>query len=429
MNEMKAVFVNSFRIPAAVLHAVILLAFILLISFFPNRQASPFINLAALTILICTSGRFQRWFLRIVWPLFGILVLGVVGAPGHFLHDILRDISFALNPIALIFIGYWLGGRLGMWPLFFKGLVFCGLIMAGLHLFNFLLNPELLSVGVYEVRQEAGMSGSLVTLSLILLLFQHRFGVDSFLPPFVPRLLALVLLAASFVLSYSRTDFLIAIVLSLSLFGFLSKINFKMLLVGLLLVGGMIGLIVTTPDSETGTLRSKLAGSVTEVSISEHEDVTTNWRGYEAYKAVEAFKSANIVQQIFGQGFGALVDLGFFIQLGDTALQYIPILHNGYAYILTKVGLLGLMLYAVFFVQLIRYGARNRFSINRQRQMAFYARLLVGCIWSLVTVMMVGGGIAQGGAPGPVFVILIGYLVHCIKRFHSSCSGNLMVNV
>jgi len=421
MNEKMAASENSFRVRVAILPAGILLAFILLLNFFPIRQTSPFINLSGLTLLIFTLGRFERGFLgflRIVWPLFGILVLGIVGAPGHLLHDILRDISFALNPIVLIFIGYWLGRRPGMWPLFFKVLVFCGLIMAGLHLFNFVQNPELLSAGLEEVRSKAGTGSFLVVLSLILLLFQHRFGVGGFLPRLVPRLLAIVLLAASFVLSYSRTDILVAIILSLSLLGCLSRINFRMVLAGLLLVGGMIGLIVITPASEKGTLRSKLIGSVTEVAISEHEDINTNWRGYEAYKAVEAFMSANIVQKTFGQGFGALVDLGFYKLLGDTELRYIPILHNGYAYILTKVGLLGIMLYAVFYFRVIRCGARNSFSTNRH--MEFYARLLVGYIWSLVMVMYVGGGMAQSAAP--IFVILIGYLAHCIERFHRSCS-------
>lgn len=419
MNEMKAVSVNSFRIPAAVLHAAILV-FIFVINFFPNRQASPVIILSGLTVLIFTQGRFKRGFLRIVWPLLGILVLGVVGAPGHLLHDILRDISVALTPIALIFIGYWLGGRLGMRPLFFKVLVFGGLILAVFHLFNFVKNPELLSAGLEDVRKEAGTGNSLVPLSLILLIFQHQFGVGRFLPRLVPRSLAIVLLAGSLLLSYSRTDILVTIILLLSLFGSLSKINVRMLLAGLLIIGGIIGLIVTIPDGPIGTLRTKIMRSVDEVAISEYEDmaaINNNWRGFEAYRAVEGFKSANIVQKIFGQGFGALVDLGFYIQLGDVELQYIPLLHNGYAYILTKVGLLGLMLYAVFYFQVIRYGVRNSFS--KDQYIKAYARLLIGCIWSLIMVMMFGGGMAQG--PWPALVSPLGYLVHCIERFHRPC--------
>lgn len=418
MNEAKSSPAKIFPIPSIAFPAGILLAIILSISFLPTRLASPFINFLGLTVLIFTSGRIERGFLRIVWPLFGILVLGIVGSPGHLLHDILRDISFALNPIALIFLGYWMARNPGVRKLFFKVLVFWGLILAGLHLLIFIRNPELLRAGLEEVRSKAGAGSSLVALSLILLLFQHRFDVGGFLPRWVPRMLAIVLLAASLALSYSRTNILVAIILSLSLLGGLSRINFRMALAGLLFVGGMIGLIVLAPDNGKGTLRSKLLGSVTEVAISEHEDINTNWRGYEAYKAVEAFRSGNILQKTFGQGFGALVDVGFYILLGDTELRYIPVLHNGYAYILVKIGLLGVMLYALFYFQAIKGGVRNSFSANRH--MEFYARLLVGCIWSLVMVMYVGGGMAQSAEP--VFVILIGFLAHCIKRFHHSSS-------
>ena len=55
-----------------------------------------------------------------------------------------------------------------------------------------------------------------------------------------------------------------------------------------------------------------------------------------------------------GKGIGSLVDLEFSAPLNGEEMQYISVLHNGYAFIAYKAGILGLMLFLVFLLILYK---------------------------------------------------------------------------
>lgn len=401
-------FKKSLRV-STMSRVLVLCAVILAQNFLTTELRSPFIVLMGLSIM--TFGKIQTSYLKLVWPLLAVLVIGFVGVFNHESRDILRDIAFALTPIFLIFIGYWLAGNKAMRPLILKIMVTFGCVLAAVHLSTFVLNPELLSADLTEVRSSAGNGADLVAFSLVLGLFQNRLGIGNLFPKFLPRLIVLPLLLASLVLSYSRTEFMVAIILSLSVEGWLSRVNLRLVLTSAVIVVGYISIVVVTPEDEVGTFRSKLARSAMEISISDFSDlpeINANWRGYEAYRTVATFLSGNIQQQVLGQGFGALVDLDLYIKLGgDEVVRYIPITHNGYAYILIKAGLLGLVCYALFYISVISYSLRYCNSMNSEERLL--ARLLLGCVLSLILVMIVVGGMAE--MHSSELVLLLGFLM------------------
>ena len=276
------------------------------------------------------------------------------------MRHILRDISFALTPISLIFIGFWLAGKRPMWPLILKVIVILGIITAIVHLSIFVQNPNLLSVESMVVRKETSGSGDLVVLAFVLVLFQKHYKIDKLFPKILPRIIVIPVLLASIVLSYSRTELIIFVILSLSLMGWVSRLNSRMLLaIGVVMIG-FITIAIVTPKDERGTYRSKIVRSVEEITISDYKsmlDKSRNWRGYETYKAVETYLAGDSIQLIVGQGFGALVDLGFYMPLGgdgDTSYREIPVTHNGYVYILVKTGLIGLICYCIFYITVMQ---------------------------------------------------------------------------
>ena len=110
------------------------------------------------------------------------------------------------------------------------------------------------------------------------------------------------------------------------------------------------------------------------------------------------------------------MDLGFVLPLGgkgEVSFRYIPITHNGYVYILIKAGLLGLACYAYFYISVISYAVRYSHSMNSE--LRFFARLLLGCILSLIAVMYVVGGMAQ--MHSSELVLLLGFLMRRIGQF------------
>jgi len=79
---------------------VLVLAVVIIIAqnYLPTELSSPFIVL--LGLLVMAFGKIPSGYLKFVWPLLGVLGIGFVGASAHELRHILRDVAFALTPIA-----------------------------------------------------------------------------------------------------------------------------------------------------------------------------------------------------------------------------------------------------------------------------------------------------------------------------------------
>jgi hypothetical protein len=111
------------------------------------------------------------------------------------------------------------------------------------------------------------------------------------------------------------------------------------------------------------TFYGKLFNSFNEVQSADYteEEIQLNYRGYESYMALNGFLQANSVEQLIGR-FGKMVDLKTYVGLGSSDMRFIPVLHNGYLYILIKSGLLGLILYFIFYLRLIKLGVKKLMS-------------------------------------------------------------------
>lgn len=395
---------------------LVLCAVILVPYYLPTELSSPFLVLLGLSIMAFCE--IQRSYLKLVWPLFAVLIIGSLGVFDHESRHIFRDVAYALTPITLIFIGYWIAGDEGMWPLIFKVMATFAFVFATVHLSAFVLNPALLSAEADVLRATVGTTGDLVVLALLLGLFQFRFGIINLFPKLFPRFIALPVLLASFVLSFSRTQFVVALILILSLWGLLTKLNIRMIISVVLLIVAFFAITISTPENEVGTFRSKLINSFSEMTVSDYrnmQDINTNWRGFETYRALATFSSGDVLQQIFGQGFGSLVDLGYYQELAGRDYRFIPITHNGYVYILLKTGIVGLLLYVVFYMKVI--GSAMHYSDSLSSESNILALLLLGCVLSLVSTMFVVGGMAE--MHNSEIVLLLGYLSRRLWQLQS----------
>lgn len=104
------------------------------------------------------------------------------------------------------------------------------------------------------------------------------------------------------------------------------------------------------------TLSNKLRNSFNELLVFERTDMTSinrEWRGFEAYLGLQMFFEGNIIQQLAGQGAGAICRNDIFL---DERLSALPIFHNGYVTILLKAGYLGLFFFFLFICSLFNTG-------------------------------------------------------------------------
>lgn len=407
--------------------SIVLCAVALAPGFLPIEWSAPLIVLLGLAIWIMDVGARSFSYLRLMWPLLVVFIVGLHGVYRHELFHILRDITFALTPIFLIFIGYWMAGYRSMRMLILKLLIACSFVLAANHLWSFVLDPDLLTAEIVDVRKIAGSgAGNLVVLAFVLGLFQHQFRMGNLFFRLLPRFVVLPFIFGSIVLSHSRTEFSVLFIAGLAMSGWLTRIRFSSLVgVGAFALGVFV-VVATTPVGEVGTFRSKLASSISEIAVANYqsdEDINTKWRGFETARVLKSFSDSSVFEQVFGQGFGALVELGLEMRLGDEYFREIPIFHNGYAYILIKVGLLGLVCYTFFYFYVLRYAMR--YSNAQNLELRFLARLLLACALSLMVTMYVVGGMAE--AHDSVFVLLIGYLLRRMWQYNGRLGGAAVV--
>lgn len=142
-------------------------------------------------------------------------------------------------------------------------------------------------------------------------------------------------------------------------------------------VGGtlvVVGLLMLIPDSG---ISKSIMRSLTEVSIQEYKtdkDIRHNYRGYEAHQGMEKYKNWGIAKQIFGGGFGTTADVGSVKYVG---MRNVPILHNGYVYILLKGGIFAIFCFAVFTLLFVIMLIRN--FTNNKKEM-FFSYLAIACV-------------------------------------------------
>lgn len=388
--------------------------FLVALSLLPAVPATAVASLCGAVLFLVNFGRSSPAFGALAKPLILILLVGAAGSLGHEMHHVLRDVLYAFSPLALLYIGCCIGASEGYRDQFLRAIITCSFIVAALHMSAFVMDPALLTMGAQEIRDQAGPGNAIVTLGLVILVYAKRSPQVVSFCRIVPYPVALVVLLLSLILSFSRTQFVSAILFALAMSGYIGRLNVRKLMLAGLFVGGVVALVAYSgwlPSDGSGDgFTGKLARSMTEIAISDYSDaadINNNWRGFESFQAILSYANAGVVGQVIGQGFGALVDLGFYMPLGESEFRYIPTLHNGYAYVLVKFGLLGILLYAYLYFKLFKAGAA--LSANPDWHVRFFGRLLVGLTASFIAIMFVVGGIPEAHAPA--WIAVIGYVI------------------
>lgn len=410
---------SFFSPPALVLGLIIVTKYFLSKEFF-----AAFVLLLGLPAIIVALLKERHHFLKWTWPLVGVFILGCFGAGGHEARDVLRDSVFALSSVALFALGYWMAeNKPTAWLLVLKVIVLGGVAVASVHLSDFIIHPEILRLSVNELRELVSFKTvGLVILALTLVIFTKKLSGIELFPSIIRRFVFMPVLILSAVLSFSRTGILVGLALGICLLGWLSRVHLRSMMTLVLVLAGGWAFLVTTPKDEADTFRSKLAQSFKEVaaeSYSDEKDINENWRGFETKLVLDDYLDQGLLKKGIGKGFGALVDLGFYINLGGEEMRHIPIFHNGYVYILIKTGILGLLCYLIFYFKLIKRAVYYSRFLNPED--SFLGRLLLGATLNLIVTMFVVGGMAE--MHGSEFVLLLGCLIRTLEQFSDEANG------
>lgn len=341
-----------------------------------------------LFFLLWSNGfRINKSLLHFLMPILFLFGLGIYGGVKHEPYDVLKDAWYLLKIIIFIAVGFYFMKVIRSFHALVNIVVLASVLLSIYHLSLIGLYGGFSDPGIlFVLRESYGVSASLLTvIGLTLLSF---FRVYIRINP-VLYIIFLFLCGLSIGLSMSRTFLVVFFMI-----GLLMMSKRILSTSGLFFIGTTLSIIMlATSVGSDSIIVNKFQNSAAELNVKEYSsksEINANWRGFEAFRAFQEYMSGSVVERVFGQGFGALIDLGFEMELGGDVMRFIPMTHNGYMYVLLKFGALGLFIFLYFIYKLIR---RNKNSfISRHFEIAAIEKLIsaIGLLILFTTLVISG---------------------------------------
>jgi len=302
-------------------------------------------------------------FLKAITPIFLIFVSGFIGMLIHKykLFNIIKDIFHFIKPLLGVFIGYLFYRKINDFKLFIKTIVWTGILSAIVH-FGIIISISDIS-NVSDIRQH-GTDNFIELVAFLFLAFYKKFQKEDLFKSKSKYWLLFCTLLISSILYFSRTMIVTGVIVTLTVYGY-TEIKPKTIKIAVGLIVGisifyaiLFSSNIQRNKEGVSSFLYKLKNAPAEVfkthiDRDNHADLWDHWRGYEAKRALLLLRD-NPSGYVFGLGYGSLVNLKFYAPLSNDkkGMRYISELHNGYAYMLYKIGLFGVFLYLYFLYKL-----------------------------------------------------------------------------
>ena len=321
-------------------------------------------------------------------------------------------------PLILLITGYQMARILSP-GMFLSFLVKAGILMALIFIVFTIIRVGFVAfLSPYTEARFSVASGSPVcVLSLIIAAYSEYFDFKIFKRPSSKYLAIFVNLIAVYLFA-SRTYWVLLFIFVI-LFSIKTIRKDKLLFYGFVLIGGFL-ILTSIINAKSGltfqnSILYKLVNSFREIKIrdfSDYGDINTYYRGYEAYRSWVTFTEGNLIEKIFGFGYGKLVNLDASIFLDGKYWTAVPWIHNGFFFILVKEGLLGLLFSLLFFIYLLILSIRGFAFSDPGKQ--FLRLILLGCSLSMFIANFVVCGLYSHEMA--ILMITIGYMLSVLSQ-------------
>ncbi|WP_299223603.1 O-antigen ligase family protein [uncultured Psychroserpens sp.] len=338
--------------------------------------------------------------------LFLFLIIFSIGFFGFLRSDYsvgvyIKDLVYFSRPILVILASYFLIKKISDKSFLFTVVILLGFAYSITHISMILMNLNKIS-NVTEVRTQGGRYNHLELIAYIFILTSNTGKVKLYLTKFTYNVFV-VLLSISFILYFSRVMFVVLVLFILAYKGYfrLTKKGLRLIFFGTILLTSFM-MIVNKFDVDSNSdgiegFIFKIQNTYSEMFESldiekikrDKRDLWKHWRGYEAQSAIETLNDKGYFSWAFGRGFGSTVDLGVEVRLANEDVRYIPILHNGFIYVLFKTGIVGLLVYMMYIIYLY-----SLYRLNSNSSIEFNInRLIVGCAFYIALSSLVVTGV------------------------------------
>jgi hypothetical protein len=376
-----------------------------------------------LILFLNSNLNYSKAFINAVSPLVAILFVAFISSffYSSTIYDYIKDFFYLLKPIIYLFIGYLIVKKINDKDYIFKIIIYSAFIFALAHILKTIFFLMYEPFNINQLRNENGLGNYLEMIALVFLLNSRFQSFVSFKIKWLNMFKLIIIL--SFLLYFSRTMFFSLILLLLSVKGYLkiSKKGVTYISIFILIISLFYWYLfsINIERDEQGIFgflyKLKIAPSEIfspNIDINNHANLWDHWRAYEASKAIEQlFNTKYGIGLISGKGLGGLVDLGFVAPLNKEGMRYISSLHNGYAFIIYKSGIIGLIFYLLFLLYL--YMISYQKGLNEKQ--IFLNNLISGfAVYYTFTTLIISGIYNYG----EVMAIILGSLIY-LSRFYS----------
>lgn len=400
-------------------------AFGLAILFFFAETLKTEFFFGLMILLICVKAmrnNIPRKILNISRNFIIILVLGIIGgliyiSKGQYqVRDYFRDIVRVGMPIIFISFGIISFKSVKSKILVYKSIVYGGVLLSIRHFVLIILNISSVFSQGYS-RGIGGMQSETTILALIILLFSSKDDMEFIVKGKLKKYFMIIFLIISDLLYFSRTDivtflcFLILFLCCKFVEFFKNGINISKTIKVMVIIFITIGIgYVVIPKQPLNILINKFSNTINEISANKdrnwtYSDINEDWRGFEVYRAKLEYGNANLSQKFVGFGFGKKISLGLSMKLGATLYSEIPILHNGYWYLLIKTGCVGIILFLLFIFKNFAY---SFFKMLNSKNQLEYMLISGSCLAIALSTYTITGAF-NSSISFPFFVVY-GYM-------------------
>ena len=359
---------------AYILYIPLFVIVILLQLYLSSFRLNIIIQMGVIGFLFFLNNKiFSKKFLNQLVPFIFLFLFGFIGTLLHKYDfiDVIKDNFHFIKPIVGLCIGYLIFRKINDFRLFVQVIVITGLISAFIHLFIVFFMTDFGSGSISRIRLFT-KDNFLELFSIFFLLFYKKYAGRPLFPNTFYSLFILGVLLFSSMLYFSRTMIAMAIILTLSVYGY-TQINKRVIVFAGVGVLSVVGLYIYLNNANIKRGASGIEGFLYKVKIApeeifsaqinrdNHRDLWDHWRAYEAKRAYALMKQQPS-SFLVGTGHGSLVNLKFYAPLTgeQKGIRYISELHNGYMYVFYKTGAIGLLVYLFVMFRWYFYLYKNK---------------------------------------------------------------------
>lgn len=400
---------------ARIVLAAMLFVFLVLYLFVSNKIVW-ILYLLYLVFIAVARMKLKLNPLTILVLLFLPLLWGLMMSYNSDVYHFIQGFFYLSIPLILLVIGFQLT-RIFTVDQYFYSIVIIGNLIALLFIIITIIKAGFGSfLSPYTETRFVVASGSpACILSLVVAAYSEQFNLKIFKTAW-GRYLTIVLNLIAIYLFAGRT-YWVMLFIYVILFSVKTMRKDRLMFYGFLFLGALL-LFSVIIKSKTGltfqnSMLYKLLYSFAEIRVSDfsdYEDVNTYYRGYEAYRSWITFTEGSLAEKIFGGGYGQLVKLDTEVWLDGRYWSAVPIVHNGFFFILVKEGAMGLVLILLFFWYLVRTGMKSFNSSDPSGQ--FMSVFILSSAASMFMTNFVVSGLFSHEMA--LVMITIGFLVPCL---------------